>query len=383
MPRREALPQDLQQLCLLCRVGRLFAVQDWIKAGQRFRLPDGHFTTSPLRTSVQSGFHSLVEVLLQAGVESQDINEALALAVNNRNVDLVELLVQYGADVNAVGPEEVFWSRHPKIIRCFIENGMDVESSASIAKAFRDKHREFLGIYLDVRDRIASAREQAAMALRYHAKRGNLKWVSLLLWAGADARLRVPEIEDLNWDEKCESEEEDTGTALDAAVLYGHFEIVKKIALDPAHDDVTALLNQHFIYPNQNVIELLIRAGADISQLSPHVIDSVFSSFEWSLDTRLIENPTRTEEALRCMQILGSNGVHWSVPDKYRLFRLRRTLTRLPPYQALRYLQRIAGSKIMDQTVFKELMRTPKMREILEQPCTSVRHLRRYADQMD
>src|SRR5437016_4230075 len=148
MPRREALPEDLRQLCSLCRAGKLFAVQDWIRAGQRFRPPEGHFTTSPLHTSVQSGFHSLVEVLLNAGVSSEEANEALALAVNDRNVDLVELLIQYGADVNGVEPEEVFWSRHPRIIRCFIDNGMDLESGASIAKAFRDKHREFLGIYL-------------------------------------------------------------------------------------------------------------------------------------------------------------------------------------------------------------------------------------------
>jgi hypothetical protein len=172
MPRREGLPDDLRELCSLCRAGKLFAVQDWIKTGRRFRLPDGHFTTSPLRTSVQSGFHSLVEILLQAGTSSQETSEALALAVSNRNLGLVELLIQYGAEVNAIDPEHVFWCRHPGIIRCLIENGMDVETEASIAKAFRDKHREFLGIYLHLRDRITSARTQAAMALRHHAEQG-------------------------------------------------------------------------------------------------------------------------------------------------------------------------------------------------------------------
>jgi hypothetical protein len=42
-------------------------VQAWIKAGRQLRLPDGHFTTSFLCTSVQGLFHSLAEVLLQAG----------------------------------------------------------------------------------------------------------------------------------------------------------------------------------------------------------------------------------------------------------------------------------------------------------------------------
>ena len=183
---------------------------------------------------------------------------------------------------------------------------MDLESGASIAKAFRDKQREFLGIYLGLRDRITSARAQAAMALRYHAEKGNLKWVALILWAGADARLAVPRIEECDWDE------EDTDTALNAAVRYGHVEIVKKIGLHSVRDDVTRLLNQYFIQPKPQIIELLITAGADVSNLSPNVIDSVFSCFEWSLDTNLIANPTHTEDALQCMEILR---VEWCALD--------------------------------------------------------------------
>jgi hypothetical protein len=140
----------------------------------------------------------------------------------------VELLTQYGADVNAIDPEEVFWSRHPGIIRWFIANGMDLESSEWIAKAFRDKHREFLGIYMGLRDQVPSARKQAAMALRRHAEEGNLKWVSLLLWAGADPRLAVPRIDRRDWEEEAEAE-----TALHEAVRHGQVEIVKKIGIDP------------------------------------------------------------------------------------------------------------------------------------------------------
>jgi hypothetical protein len=165
MPRREALPQDLKQLCCLCRGGKLFAVQNWIRAGRRYRLPEGHFTTSPLRISIQSGFHSLVEVLLTAGVSQKEKNEALLRAVSDRNLDIIELLREYGADVSSIDPEEVFWSRDPAIIRWFIANGMDLEGHESIAKAFRDKQREFLGIYMNLRDQIPSARKQAAMAL--------------------------------------------------------------------------------------------------------------------------------------------------------------------------------------------------------------------------
>src|SRR5437899_2154272 len=87
MPRREALPDDLKELCSLCRAGKLFAVQEWIRAGKRHQLPEGNFTTSPLRVSIERGFHSLVEVLLQGGASEEERVEALSIAVGHRNLD--------------------------------------------------------------------------------------------------------------------------------------------------------------------------------------------------------------------------------------------------------------------------------------------------------
>jgi hypothetical protein len=179
MSRREALPDDLKELCALCRAGKLFAVQEWIKSGRRYQMPVGNFSTSPLRMSIGRDFHSLVEVLLQAEISQEERDDGLALAVSERNVDLVQLLAQYGADVRAIEAEEVLWSRHPQIIRWFVDHGMDLEMDFPIAKAFRNKQREFLEIYMGLRDRIPSARKQAAMVLRHRAEDGNLKWVSL------------------------------------------------------------------------------------------------------------------------------------------------------------------------------------------------------------
>ena len=48
---------------------------------------------------------------------------------------------------------------------------------------------------MGLRDTLPSARLQATMALRLHAREGNLKWVSLLMWAGADPHLSVPDLE--------------------------------------------------------------------------------------------------------------------------------------------------------------------------------------------
>ncbi len=376
MPKREKLPDDLKELCSLCRGGKLFAVQQWIRAGRPYRMPPGNFATSPIRTAIESGFHSLVEVLLQEGAVDQDEkNDALIRAIDSRNFDLVELLAQYGADSRPVDFDTVLWSRHPQIMRWFVAHGLDLECDCHpIAKAFRDKHREFLGVYMSVRDTVRTARRQATMALRYHAADGNLKWVSLLIWAGADPRLPVPRMEDSDVDE------EDLDTALVAAVRRGQFDVVKKIGIDPARDDLTALINEYCFWPNPELLEFLIKLGADVRK--PAGEDSAmrwaFSSFEWSLDS-LFRDHSRTEAALRCIEILAANGGRWQPNDPCRISCFRRAIAKAPAYDAIRHLERIIKAGAIEQPFFQDLMRTPRMKEILSQTYPGVIKLREYA----
>jgi hypothetical protein len=376
MPKREKLPDDLKELCSLCRVGKLFAVQQWIREGRRYRMPPGNFATSPIRTAIESGFHSMVEVLLQEGaVDQEEKNDALVRAIDSRNFDLVELLTLYGADPRTVNFDTVLWSRHPQIMRWFVANGLDLECDCyPIAKAFRDKHREFLGVYMSVRDTVLTARRQATMALRYHAADGNLKWVSLLLWAGADPRLPVPRFEDSDVDE------EDLETALVAAVRRGQFDVVKKIGIDPARDDVTALINEYCFWPNPQLLEFLIKLGADVRKPAgeDNAMRWAFSSFEWSLDS-LFRDYSRTDAALRCIEILAANGARWHPTDPYRVSCFRRAIAKAPAYDAIRHLERIIKAGAIEQPVFKELMRTPRMKEILKQTYPGVIKLREYA----
>jgi hypothetical protein len=376
MPKRERLPDDLKELCSLCRAGKLFAVQQWIRDGRPHRMPPGNFATSPIRTAIESGFHSLVEVLLREGaIDQEEKNDALIRAIDNRNLDLVDLLTQYGADPGAVDFDTVLWSRHPQIMRWFVANGLDLECGCyPIARAFRDKHREFLGVYMSARDTVSTAFRQATMALRYHAADGNLKWVSLLIWAGADPRLPVPRLED------SEVDEEDLETALVAAVRRGQFAVVKKIGIDPALDDVTALINEYCFLPNPELLEFLIKLGADVRKPAgeDNAMRWAFSSFEWSLDS-LFRDYSRTEAALRCIEILAANGARWHPKDPYRISCFRRAIAKAPAYDAIRHLERIVKAGAIEQSFFQDVMRTPRMKEILKQTYAGVIKLREYA----
>jgi hypothetical protein len=373
MAKRDKLPDDLKEFCGLCRAGKLFAVQQWIRDGRPCRMPAGNFATSPMRIAIEQGFHSLVEVLLQENVlDHEEKNDALVRAVESRNLDLVEVLIQYGADPCTVDFDTVLWSRHPAIMRLFIARGLDLESNYAIARAFQDKHREFLGVYLSVRDQLPTAAKQAAMALRYHAAAGNLKWVSLLLWAGADPRLPVAQLDDSEVDEDLQD------SALATAVRFGQVEVVKRIKIDPVRDDVTALAQAtSYIWCNPNMIELLISLGADVRNQTG-AINSAFSAFEWSLDP-IFRSYTRIDEALRCIEILAAHGARWRPVDGYQFSCLRRALVKVATYDAAQYLQRIIKAGAIEQSIFQELMRTPRMKDILKQSSPGAIKLREYA----
>ena len=62
---------EIKPLVDMCRAGRLFAVQEWIAAGKPINPPPfprrSNHARARLDIAVESGFHSLVEVLLKGG----------------------------------------------------------------------------------------------------------------------------------------------------------------------------------------------------------------------------------------------------------------------------------------------------------------------------
>jgi hypothetical protein len=73
-------------------------------------MPPGNLSTSPIRTAIDSGFHSMVEILLQEGaIDQEEKNAALIRAIDNRNFDLLELLARYvGRNRNVISMSMIF-----------------------------------------------------------------------------------------------------------------------------------------------------------------------------------------------------------------------------------------------------------------------------------
>lgn len=106
--RRAESHEQIIPLIQLCKTGKVFDVQKWAAQGKPLDPPPaadkGRRKWSPLEYAIDSGCHSLVQVLVDGGadIESSDKYCALTHAVELRRFDLVQLLVEHGAAVSSV-----------------------------------------------------------------------------------------------------------------------------------------------------------------------------------------------------------------------------------------------------------------------------------------
>ncbi len=205
---------EAKDLLRLCKHGRLFDVQNWIASGKSLCVPSD-LRTTPLKIALDTGFHSLVELLVRNEPNQELKNRELRHAVSQHRLDFVELLVSHGADPSSVLFIEVLRNWEPTIIRFFLDHCSDFIEGSPFAVAFGEKIRTAIGPWRECREKhpeVASQlQEQADQALRHFCSQEDLKWVSLLMWAGADPRSSGPELDEDDLDDSTHT------TALEAA----------------------------------------------------------------------------------------------------------------------------------------------------------------------
>ncbi len=194
-----AVANDAKELIRMCRAGRLYEIEKWIAEGKSVDISDAKKRGRQrglLEIAVEVGFHSLVELIAKNETSQSAKSSALYAAVSSRRLDLVELLLANGADIKAVRLADVLLTWEPKLIRLFLDHGADSLEGRPFAEAFGAKVRTALRPFLDYKqahpELATQLREQLDCALRYFCGEGDLKWVSLLMWAGGDPRSRGP-----------------------------------------------------------------------------------------------------------------------------------------------------------------------------------------------
>ena len=255
-------PAEAKELFRLCEAGRLYDVEAWIRAGRSLTVLD-EVRKTPLSVAISTGFHSLVELLLQHE-ESQKIkNDALQRALMLDRSPFIELAVTHGADVSSVPFLDVLLTGDRPVVTAFLERGADPIAGHPFAHAFcRLRAKTTLGSYLDCRrlrpDLADQLQEQADMALRQFCQEGKLRWVCLLISAGANPRSRGPALDDADHGDDPEWHT----TALHEACGSDNVQVLKRLMPTRA-DDLDGMLQHAAYYAHHDALAYLLELGAN------------------------------------------------------------------------------------------------------------------------
>ena len=364
---------EIKPLLEMCKAGKVFEVQDWIAAGKPINPPlpeKGTRRKRPLEVAIDRGIHSLVHVLLEAGADLDDSGyNALQHAVFERRLDLIKLLVNHGVDIHSVGMILVFESWEPKIMEYFIEQGADVETYSPLATALCWKIRTALGVFKRHKHRYPSFQEQVNIALRHHCREGNLKWVSLMLWAGADPYSKGLESPDE------EHDPDGSISALEYAALRGNLDIfkLKQIKLDPKHPIAYDLL-QYACWPGKaDVLKLLVEKGfnpQDHPDSGTSLIQTCLRDMDWSVDffhrdQKKDLDSSRSREKIKMIHILVKSGVKWLPKDRYAINDARRSFLKMTPDYTVEFIWIMTKYNASTRENLEQLVRTPTIRALV------------------
>ncbi|MEX0652531.1 MAG: ankyrin repeat domain-containing protein [Phycisphaeraceae bacterium] len=376
--KRATDQETIAPLVELCKAGRLFDVQAWIAAGKPVNSPPppdkGQRPRTPLEYAIDRGFHSLVQVLLEAGAvqEPEGYDAPIYQALRARRFDIVQLLVEHGFDPKAVDMHAVFCSWDPQIMDYFIERGAELQQGHPFASALCDRIRTALGRYKRCRERMPELQEQADIALRHHCKEGNLKWVSLMLWAGADPYNPGTE----NPGE--ELDEDDGGlSALGFAALYGHYEVfelkpIRSRPVGPAAAEMLLFLTRG---KGLDILKRLLEKGLDPNDQESGGCSTIrscldgmswarhYSPYAWERDApKRSLDTSESRDKLKAIHLLAKHGAKWMPVDKREVDSARRSLLRLKPDYTIEFVWIMGKYQACTVECVNDLLRTPAMK---------------------
>jgi hypothetical protein len=234
---------ELSGLLAACKAGRLYDAEAWIQSGGPLQLNKEATAratrlSSPLTVAVKAGNGDLLRLLLCNGYRaelepSSPLDPVLAL----RRWDMLDLLLAWGADPKRADIGSILDTYQTAIFERFWSAGVDLAADGVMAFTLANatSNRPLYGFARAYRDRDPRIVRALAVGLGAAIKAKNDKAVSLCLWAGADPRRPVAE---LNEDE---AEDEHGKTAFEQAVAADAPHYLRKLGFDPAHDDLDHL----------------------------------------------------------------------------------------------------------------------------------------------
>ncbi|HRQ87777.1 MAG TPA: hypothetical protein PLA50_03205, partial [Bacteroidia bacterium] len=141
-------------------------------------------------------------MLLRYDCSAGQKQTALKRAVHDGAFEICKLLVEAGAKAGDLDTDDLPCYFRRDLIQLLVDHGLDLSKDRALANLLVDRRiKPLLGLYLRNKERFPDWEEQAAMALCEFVSLENLKWVSLMIWAGADPLKKVQDLCECSIDE--------------------------------------------------------------------------------------------------------------------------------------------------------------------------------------
>jgi hypothetical protein len=356
-------PEALSELLDLCRAGRIYAVETWIRAGKPISLElgpkrPGRPQQTPLAVAIESGQYDLTVLLLENGYPISTVDDYFFESLLwDRKFAYFDLLVAWGVDILRASPGTILDTYSVALFDRYEVAGGDLARHHALAIMLGD-HSSNRPAYGWAKRRSTEPRiaRELAVALGIAIRKGNERTVALLLWAGADPHQPAPYVDPeshrRHGRDEAEDEDDECSSALSDAVICGQGKLLARLKPDPTRDDFETLWGQ-------------VRDCTSIDILGAIQLPKDWSrALYWNLSRAVSEYSDRNE-ARRCVErletaygarltSLNGNEVRW----------LRRSILRSPDEYmsrwALRWLRR---KECCEPAIFEDLTRTGVIRQ--------------------
>jgi hypothetical protein len=353
---------DLLELHRFCSEGRLYYVEEWIREGGALQLARGTTSrgrriASALEIALERKDHGLVLLLLCNGYDP-DLQpySPLDLALRARRLDLLDLLLAWGADPHRVDRCDVFDTYDSKLFERFRSLGVDLTADHALAEAlaYHTSNKPLFGFAKRHRRSDPKIQAELNIALVHHAGEGKEKGVALCLWAGADPHAPAPSLRYGYISD--DDEQHDGDSAVHEACRAGHLQTLERLGPDPAKDDFDELYR---VADTGAVIGLLAQSAL------PEDPDAVIRRHLWwaTCDPGGWRRWRSTDTLERLFEL----GLRWEKSTNEETTNARWGLLKAPDHTFVEVMKLLAKEDYCLPEIRHELARTPAMRRRMKE----------------
>jgi hypothetical protein len=361
-PRLTESPEELIELHQLCRDGRLYEVERWIQSDRPLQFSRGPTTghrrvASALEVALNAGNHALVLLLLCNGYDPNlEMDSPLDQALRSRRWDLLEMLLEWGADPRRVCLSDLFDTYNSALYERFSRLGVNLTANHELAEtlAYHTSNKPLFGYARRNREHDPRMQQELNIALVHHADESNEKGIMLCLWAGADPHAPAMSLRNRDVADEDDTEADETDRFLGFTAVYhacnrGDAEILQRLGPDPARDDFDDL---YATARYSTIVKILARYAlpGDVGKI-------LNSQLTW------ITPPFGRTPSLDAIEAVFAVAGRWHTSTAYEIGSIRRSLLKLPNYTFVDAMKLLARNDHCALEILRQLGQTPSMRE--------------------